>query len=50
MKIFIYLMMNGQIDLAWNVIQVRYFIFQIGYDYDNVMIEMYDDDKHNAIK
>ncbi len=23
---------------------------QIGYDYDNVMIEMYDDDKHNAIK
>ena len=23
---------------------------QIGYDYDNVMIEMYDDDKYNAIK
>ena len=23
---------------------------QIGYDYDNVMIELYDDDEHNAIK
>ena len=23
---------------------------QIGYDYDNIMIELYDDDEHNAIK